>query len=108
MVTRHQSSDTQTVIVIGGGLAGVSAANTVIQMGGNCILLDKKSFPGGNSVKATSGINASESKTQKNLGIKDTNQQFEIDVATSAYKGETGHAATPIQKVLVGESAPSI
>ena len=30
MQPRHQSTDTKPVIVIGGGLAGVSAANTAI------------------------------------------------------------------------------
>ena len=46
------------VIVVGGGLAGVSAANTVLENGGRVLLLDKMPFCGGNSTKATSGINA--------------------------------------------------
>ncbi len=44
------------VIVVGGGLAGLSAAHTVLERGGNVILLDKNAFLGGNSTKATSGI----------------------------------------------------
>ena len=44
-------------IVVGGGLAGMSAANTVLENGGRVVLLDKSSFCGGNSTKATSGIN---------------------------------------------------
>ena len=36
-------------IVVGGGLAGVSAANTILENGGRVILLDKSSFCGGNS-----------------------------------------------------------
>ena len=43
------------VVVLGGGLSGVSAANTVIEFGGNAVLLDKSAFCGGNSTKATSG-----------------------------------------------------
>jgi succinate dehydrogenase/fumarate reductase flavoprotein subunit len=39
------------VIVIGGGLAGLSAAHTVIERGGKVLLIDKKAFLGGNSVK---------------------------------------------------------
>jgi len=39
-------------IVLGGGLAGVSAANTILECGGNVVLLDKSSFCGGNSTKA--------------------------------------------------------
>merc|ERR1719210_1312777 len=53
-----------TAIVVGGGLAGVSAANTILENGGKVVLLDKSSFCGGNSTKATSGINGSATKTQ--------------------------------------------
>ena len=45
------------VIVIGGGLAGLSAAHTILENGGSVVLLDKSAFLGGNSTKATSGIN---------------------------------------------------
>ena len=41
------------VIVVGGGLAGLSAAHTVLEYGGRVILLDKNPFCGGNSTKAT-------------------------------------------------------
>ena len=77
-------------------------------MGGRVILLEKKSFPGGNSVKATSGINASESKAQKTLNIKDSNEVFEKDIALSANKGVPGLDATDLQKTFVKESAPCI
>ena len=59
------------VIVVGGGLAGMSAANTVIELGGRSLLLDKSSFCGGNSTKATSGINGAGTKTQKGKSIPD-------------------------------------
>ena len=41
----------QQVIVVGGGLAGFSAAHTVLEHGSRCILLDKSPFCGGNSTK---------------------------------------------------------
>ena len=44
------------VIVVGGGLAGLTAAHTVIESGCSVLLLEKNSFCGGNSTKATSGI----------------------------------------------------
>ena len=34
-------------IVVGGGLSGMSAANTIIENGGAAVLLDKSSFCGG-------------------------------------------------------------
>ncbi|CAG8662695.1 2385_t:CDS:1, partial [Scutellospora calospora] len=52
------------VIVVGGGLSGLSAAHTVLEHGGNVLVLDKNSFFGGNSTKATSGINGALTKTQ--------------------------------------------
>ena len=35
------------VIVVGGGLAGLSAAHTVLERGGRVLVLDKKNFLGG-------------------------------------------------------------
>jgi glycine/D-amino acid oxidase-like deaminating enzyme len=43
------------VIVLGGGLAGMSAAHSVVQAGGRVLVIDKEGFCGGNSTKATSG-----------------------------------------------------
>lgn len=58
-------------IVVGGGLAGVSAANTVLECGGKVVLVDKSAFCGGNSTKATSGINGAETQTQKVKKVED-------------------------------------
>ena len=71
-ISSMQVFPAQRAIVVGGGLAGFSAAHTVLENGGKCLLLDKSPFCGGNSTKATSGINGSETKTQKSAGIKDT------------------------------------
>jgi len=51
------------VIVIGGGLSGLSAAHSVIEHGGRVMLLEKNPFCGGNSTKATSGINGAATRT---------------------------------------------
>jgi flavocytochrome c len=77
-------------IVIGGGLSGLSAAHTILQAGGKVVLIDKCAFMGGNSTKATSGINGSETRTQKAMGIEDSNAIFEEDTirgATGVKKG---------------------
>ena len=39
------------VIIVGGGLAGLSAAHTVLENGGRVTLVDKSAFLGGNSTK---------------------------------------------------------
>jgi len=89
-------------IVVGGGLAGFSAAHTVVEHGGKCLLLDKSPFCGGNSTKATSGINGSETKTQKKQAIKDTNDIFVADTL----KG--GAKKPEVAKVLCCESGPGV
>lgn len=52
------SLDTPDAIVIGSGLAGMSAALNILDRGGKVTLLEKEHLLGGNSNKASSGINA--------------------------------------------------
>merc|ERR1719216_828073 len=89
-------------IVVGGGLAGVSAANTVLENGGKVVLLDKLSFCGGNSTKATSGINGADTKTQKAKGINDSVELFTSDTL----KG--GAKKPDVVKVLCGNSGADV
>lgn len=106
------------VIVIGGGLAGLSAAHTVLERGGSVMVLDKMSFCGGNSTKATSGINGALTRTQQDLGIPDSAETFYRDTAASALKGEhqendgfmdpKNNPYLPLNRVLAYESAPAV
>jgi len=92
------------VIVVGGGLAGLSACHTVLEHGGRVLLVDKNPFLGGNSTKATSGINGALTKTQIKLGILDSAEKFYEDTAKSARDGlRPGLAA-----VLTGNSASAV
>ena len=92
------------VIVVGGGLAGLSAANTVVQLGGRVLVLEKSTYMGGNSVKATSGINGAPTAPQAQLGIRDSAAAFEADTAASAAAGAPRAPATALQQVLVGRA----
>merc|ERR1719163_1058700 len=85
-------------IVLGGGLSGVAACNTVMENGGRVVLLDKSAFCGGNSTKATSGINGAETKTQKAKSIDDSIELFTSDTL----KG--GAKKPDVVKVLCGNS----
>ncbi|KAK6974761.1 fumarate reductase [Favolaschia claudopus] len=75
---------TSRVIVVGGGLAGLSAAHTLLERGKSVLLLDKKPSLGGNSVKASSGINGAGTSAQRVLDIQDTAEAFAADTTTSA------------------------
>ncbi|KAG9103070.1 hypothetical protein FRC06_000309 [Ceratobasidium sp. 370] len=72
------------VIVVGGGLAGLSAAHTLLERGASVLLLDKQGFMGGNSTKATSGINGAGTTTQQEQGIPDSAKIFFEDTKKSA------------------------
>merc|ERR1712226_517853 len=89
-------------IVVGGGLGGMSAANTILENGGKVVLLDKSSFCGGNSTKATSGINGADTKTQKAKGIDDSIQLFTSDTL----KG--GAKRPDVVKILCGNSGADV
>lgn len=67
-------------------------------------MLDKNAFLGGNSTKATSGINGALTQTQIKLGIKDSVDAFYEDTAKSARK----LLRPEIAKVLTGESGPAV
>lgn len=92
------------VIVVGGGLSGLSAAHTLYERGANVLVLDKNSFFGGNSTKATSGINGAGTKFQQALGIKDTAQAFFADTKKSA----RDLARDDLIDVLTGQSGDAV
>mmetsp|Transcript_83198 Transcript_83198/g.240360 ORF Transcript_83198/g.240360 Transcript_83198/m.240360 type:complete len:1161 (+) Transcript_83198:103-3585(+) len=58
-------------VVIGGGLAGMVATINLLDRGARVVLLDKQPFLGGNSGKASSGINAAVETSVESL-IADT------------------------------------
>ncbi|PVF99672.1 putative OSM1-fumarate reductase [Serendipita vermifera] len=92
------------VIVVGGGLAGLSAAHTLLERGASVLLLDKQGFMGGNSTKATSGINGAGTNSQHALGIQDSAQIFFDDTKKSA----KDLARDDLIRVLTGNSASAV
>ncbi|KAF2468212.1 fumarate reductase-like protein [Lindgomyces ingoldianus] len=94
----------QKVIVVGAGLSGLSAAHTIYLSGGNVLLLDKNNFMGGNSTKATSGINGALTRTQVDHKIADSVKQFYDDTLKSA----RDKARPDLIKVLTYKSAAAV
>ncbi|KAH6569522.1 hypothetical protein BASA50_000152 [Batrachochytrium salamandrivorans] len=92
------------IVIVGGGLAGLSAAHTVLERGGCVVLLDKNAFLGGNSTKATSGINGAGTSTQIKAGIPDNSQIFYEDSAKSA----RAEIVPELTKVLTYQSGAAV
>jgi len=97
-----------SVIVIGGGLSGLSAAHTLLQGGASVTLMERNAFLGGNSTKATSGINGAPSRTQAAMGIDDNT--FLEDMVRSATGVKTGPMPEPypISQMFVKNSSDAI
>jgi flavocytochrome c len=85
-LARH---DQATVVVVGGGLAGISAAIEAMKAKAKVILIEKEADLGGNSAKATSGINACGTRVQFSQGVEDDGRYFERDTHVSAKGGKS-------------------
>lgn len=72
-------------VVIGGGGAGMSAALTLKQAGKEVIILEKMPYVGGNTTKATGGMNAAETHYQAEQGIEDSVEQFVEDTMVGGH-----------------------
>ncbi|SQC71798.1 Fumarate reductase flavoprotein subunit precursor [Listeria fleischmannii subsp. fleischmannii] len=68
--------DQYDIVIVGAGGAGMTAALEAKEKGLNPVIFEKMPVAGGNTSKASSGMNASETKFQKEQGIKDSNDLF--------------------------------
>ena len=92
------------VVVIGGGAAGMSAAIVAAEEGAEVILLEKMNYLGGNTLRATGGMNAAGTVYQKQAGIEDSAVLFFEDTM------ESGHRLNDetLVRLLVAKAADSI
>ncbi|KAI0406762.1 FAD binding domain-containing protein [Xylaria palmicola] len=72
------------VITVGSGLAGLAAAYEALRAGAKVHMLDRAPKPGGNSIKASSGINGAGTRFQRDKGISDDSARFYDDSVRSA------------------------
>lgn len=70
-------------IVVGSGLAGLSAASQLVKHNVPVRVLERAAKPGGNSIKASSGINGAPTKYQP---IPESGDEFYFDTTKSAGK----------------------
>lgn len=93
-----------SVIVVGGGLAGLAACIEALKAGANVTLLDKNPNLGGNSSLASSGMNATQTKAQQEQNIQDSYDTFIKDTMISG-----GNINNPtLVNILVNESPEAI
>jgi fumarate reductase flavoprotein subunit len=96
--------DQADVVVIGAGAAGFTAAITAHDAGAKVILVEKQPITGGNSMLAAGGMNAAETKFQKEKGIQDS-----VDLMIKDTMSGGGNINEPeLVKILAQNSAGSV
>ncbi|KAF1299327.1 flavocytochrome c [Enterococcus sp. JM4C] len=96
--------DEYDVVIVGAGGAGMAAALSAKDAGMNPVILEKMPIAGGNTLKSSGGMNASETKFQKEQGIEDSNQLFFDDTL----KGGKGTNDQDLLHYLVDNSSDAI
>jgi flavocytochrome c len=79
----------QKVIVVGGGLSGLTTLHALLEAGANVVFLEKLDQIGSsdcNSALANSGINGCSSAMQRTHGVQDSVEDFMNDVVKSGSK----------------------
>lgn len=99
-----QLQDKYDVIIIGGGGAGMTAAIEAKEKGMNPVIFEKMPAAGGNTLKSSSGMNASQTKFQKEQGIQDSNDLFYEETL----KGGHGTNDKDMLRFFVDNSAGAI
>lgn len=99
-----QLKEQYDIIIVGAGGAGMTAALEAKANGMNPVIFEKMPVAGGNTLKASSGMNASETKFQKEQGIEDSNDAFYEETL----KGGKGTNNTELLRFFVDNSADAI
>ncbi|MFL1675073.1 flavocytochrome c [Paenibacillus dendritiformis] len=99
-----QLKDKYDIIIVGAGGAGMSAALEAKEKGMNPVIFEKMPIAGGNTMKSSSGMNASQTKFQKEQGIEDNNDLFYEETL----KGGHGTNDKEMLRFFVDNSASAI
>ena len=80
--SKTESAD---IVIIGAGGAGLAAAVEAQENGAKIVVLEKMPMVGGNTTRATGGLNAAGTKAQEEAGIKDSAELFFKDTMKGGY-----------------------
>ena len=100
----RETEITTDTVIVGAGGAGLSAAIQMAQDGRNVTVIEKAGITGGNSSLASAGMNAAESKLQKEEGVNDTVDLFVEDTM----KGGHDLNKKELVEVLAQNSAEAV
>lgn len=100
----EELADSYDVVVIGAGGGGMAAAIAAKDEGANVAIFEKMPVLGGNTLKSSAGMNASESKFQEAEGIEDSNDVF----FQETLDGGHGTNDQELLRYLVDHSAAAI
>lgn len=92
------------VIIVGFGGAGMTAAIEAKDAGMNPVILEKMPMAGGNTSKASAGLNASETSVEKAQGVTDSNDKFYEETL----KGGGGTNDKELLRYFVDHSAAAV
>lgn len=99
-----QLQDKYDIIIVGAGGAGMTAALEAKAKGMNPVIFEKMPAAGGNTMKSSSGMNASQTKFQTEQGIQDSNDVF----FEETLKGGHGTNDQEMLRYFVDNSANAI
>lgn len=94
-VAKEQVSVQADIIVVGGGLTGVSAALSAAQNGASVVLVEKMSALGGASGISGGGLSAAETSLQAQYGIEYSKAEFVSDWMQAQEEGSTSESGYP-------------
>jgi fumarate reductase flavoprotein subunit len=92
------------VLVIGAGGAGMAAAIEAHDAGKHVIIVEKMPFVGGNTIRATGGLNAAGTSSQAAAGIVDSPEVHYADTMKGGY--DINNPA--LVEVLTQQAAPAV
>ena len=85
------------VVVVGSGGAGLAAAIQAHDEGASVLIVEKMPTIGGNTIKASAGMNAAETRFQRVKGIQDSKELFYQETLKGGHNKNNPAAAAPLR-----------
>ena len=90
----NSPANVNAVAIVGGGLSGLTACLYLLEEGHNVLLIERSDFLGGNSAKASSGVNGAYTTYQDEEDIEDSSEKFFEDTLMSSKRSAVSNPFT--------------